>query len=75
MLSFGKILLIVVVAVGALLAYRIIGVVKNVSAERGQPPAPPKAGQSAKASELTSCPVCSTYTDAACDRTDCPLRR
>ncbi|MEZ5669784.1 MAG: hypothetical protein R3F55_20570 [Alphaproteobacteria bacterium] len=74
MLSFGKILIIVAVVVGVMVAYRVMSVAKKASAERARAPGPRRDGRvDAKAAELRNCPACGTYTDARCNRPNCPL--
>lgn len=77
MLSFGKIILIVLVVVVALVGFRLIGVMKNVAA-REKPPPLHKAERSAakaKTAELSACPTCGAYTEGPCTKPECRARR
>lgn len=83
MLSFGKIIVLLLVVVLVLFGMRLIGVIKGTNAAAKTPakaPEQPRApsaapGAGTKAADLINCPKCGTYTDAACDRQDCPLAR
>ena len=74
MLSFGKIMVIVVVAIGVLIAFRVFGGLNKIA--RRDPPTPaPKADtrQAPRAAELSACPKCKVYTETRCGHPDCPL--
>ena len=76
MLSFGKIMVIVVVAVGALIAFRVFGAVSKSLGRQAPPPERrDEAPRAPRSAELTSCPKCGVYTDTPCGQPDCPLRR
>lgn len=76
MLSFGKIMVIVVVAIGALIAFRVFSHMGKIAARnaaraperREEPP------QSPRAADLAACPKCKVYTETPCTQPDCPLR-
>ena len=83
MLSFGKIILIVVVLIVAMVGFRLVGVMKNVHArekppkmskerKREQKAAPPPTG---RASDLSACPHCGAYTDGPCTNPACLAKR
>lgn len=77
MLSFGKIILIVVVLIVAMVGFRLVGVMKNVHA-REKPPPLKKAERSAakaKTAELTACPTCGAYTEGPCTKPECRAKR
>jgi hypothetical protein len=81
MLSFGKILLLVIVVVIAVLGFRLVSIMtRNANAAARQPAAPtasqPRAEpRAAKSADLTACPTCGAYSDGRCDRPDCGLAR
>ncbi|MGF1626611.1 MAG: hypothetical protein ACFCVH_17150 [Alphaproteobacteria bacterium] len=76
MLSFGKIILLLIVVVVAIVGFRLVSVVRT-GAQARQPaaPAPEKRQPASKAADLTACPVCGAYSDGRCDRPDCGLAR
>lgn len=78
MLSFGKILLIVVVVLVAVVGFRLVGVIGKSAQAR--PPAPRKRraepkSQGPRSADLSACPTCGAYSDGPCDRRDCGLAR
>jgi hypothetical protein len=78
MLSFGKILLLVLVAVIAVIGFRLVGVIGRSAGAAQRPPRAVRREQKQPASrtaDLTACPVCGAYSDGRCDRPDCGLGR
>ena len=81
MLSFGKILLLVIVVVVAVLGFRLVSIMsRNANAQPRQPVAPTSSrprekAKAAKSADLTACPTCGAYSDGRCDRPDCGLAR
>lgn len=79
MLSFGKVILIVVVIVGVMVAFSVAKRLRPPDQQRaaGSPPdSAPNAGRANNQSaDLKACPRCGTYTQTACGKPDCPLGR
>ena len=81
MLSFGKIMVIVAVAVGALIAFRVFGHMGKIAAHnKAREPerreeARREAQRESRTADLASCPKCKVYTETPCGQPDCPLRR
>ena len=81
MLSFGKIVLLVVVVLVAVIGFRLVGVIgKSVQAREPAPrprrEKPRRQGpQGPRSADLTACPACGAYSDGPCDRPDCGLAR
>jgi len=76
MLAVGTIVVIVVVAVGVLIAFRIFGHMGKIAARNAAraPERREEARNAPRSAELSSCPKCGVYTGTPCDRPDCPIR-
>lgn len=78
-LSFGKILVVILVIVAAWKGLRLLGALqKKLEQAQRQPPAPPSGGGTVETTDLVQCPRCGTWVPngAWCPSVEeCRIRR